>query len=86
MEVLPLVEVLGVPPLARCSAASAGAAASELRRASFRWSDCSYATSFVSALWFYCAPTLSAADVLSQTKLPTAVPSALAFWQMIYAI
>ena len=66
MEVLPLVEVLGVPPLARCSAASAGAAASELRRASFRWSDCSYATSFVSALWFYCAPTLSAADVPSQ--------------------
>ena len=34
-----MVEVPGVRPLARCSAASAGAAASELRRASFRWSD-----------------------------------------------
>ena len=29
---------------------------------------------------------MSAAGMLSQTKLPTAVPSALAFWQMIYAI
>ena len=48
-----MVEVLGVPPLARCSAASAGAAASELRRASFRWSDCSDVTSLCLAC---CSP------------------------------